>query len=111
MDEDRGSATVLGVGALAVLVLLITFGVHLGEVVVRRHEASGAADLAALAAAAHLLDGEASACDRARWVAERMGTSLVGCSVLGWEVTVEVTGVPTVFGATNVSARAGPTEE
>ena len=69
---DRGSVTVVGVAWLAVFAVLIAFGVQLGGVVVRRHEVAGAADLAALAAAAHLPDGVVVACERARWVVERM---------------------------------------
>jgi len=111
MGDDRGSATVFGIAVLAVVVLLTTFGIQLGGAVVDRHEVSGAADLAALAAAARLVDGEAYACERATWVAERMRTRLVDCAVNGWEVTVEVTGRRTVFGTAAVRARAGPVDD
>jgi secretion/DNA translocation related TadE-like protein len=108
--DDGGSATVFGVAALAVVVVLVVFGVQLGGVVVRRHEVEAAADLAALAAAAHLPDGVAVACDRARWVVERMGERLTGCAVSGWEVIVAVEGVVPLFGVVDVRARAGPAE-
>jgi secretion/DNA translocation related TadE-like protein len=108
MGDDQGAATVFGVAALAVLVVLVVFGIELGGAVVHRHEVSGAADLAALAAAAQLVDGEALACERATWVAERMRTRLLDCAVNGWEVTVEVTGGQTAFGTATVRARAGP---
>jgi secretion/DNA translocation related TadE-like protein len=110
MPDDRGSATVVGVAVLAVFALLIAFGVQVGEVVVRRHEVAGAADLAALAAAAHLPDGVVVACERARWVVERMDQRLIGCAVSGWEVVVEVEGSVPLFGAVSVRARAGPTD-
>lgn len=110
MVDDRGSATVFGLAWLAVFALLITFGVQVGGVVVRRHEAEGAADLGALAAAAHLPDGVVVACERARWVVERMGKRLIGCAASGWEVVVEVEEVVPLFGAFSVRARAGPAE-
>jgi secretion/DNA translocation related TadE-like protein len=102
---------VLGVACLAVLTLLISVGIQLGGAVVRRRELAGAADLAALAAAAHLVEGEQPACDRAAWVAERMGKRLTGCAVNGWEVIVQVDERDMAFGTTNARARAGPTEE
>ncbi|WNV91724.1 Rv3654c family TadE-like protein [Umezawaea sp. Da 62-37] len=110
MADDRGVATVVGVACIAVFALLIVFGVRLGGVVVERHEVAGAADLAALAAAAHLTDGPVGACDRARWVAERMGKRLGECAVSGWEVVVRVDGAVSVFGTPSVRARAGPAE-
>ncbi|PRY46212.1 Rv3654c family TadE-like protein [Umezawaea tangerina] len=103
-------ATVIGVACIAVFALLAVFGIRLGTLVVERHEVAAAADLAALAAAAHLPDGVVGACDRARWVAERMGKRLGGCAVSGWEVVVRVDGVGSVFGTPSVRARAGPAE-
>jgi secretion/DNA translocation related TadE-like protein len=108
--DDRGSATVLGVACLAVLTLLISVGIQLAGAVVRRHELTSAADLAALAAAAHLTEGVQPACDRAAWVVERMGKRLTGCVVSGWEVVVQVGEREMAFGTTNARARAGPTE-
>lgn len=110
MGDDRGSVTVVGVAWLAVFALLLGFGVQLGGVVVRRHEVAGAADLAALAAAGHLPDGVAGACERARWVVERMDQRLIGCAASGWEVVVEVEGSVALFGAVSVRARAGPAD-
>lgn len=111
MADDRGSATVFGVAVLAVVVLLVVFGIQLGGAVVHRHEVAGAADLAALAAASRLVEGELHACERATWVADQMRTRLVDCAVNGWEVTVEVTGGRTVFGTAAVRARAGPIDD
>ncbi|RLK59880.1 Rv3654c family TadE-like protein [Actinokineospora cianjurensis] len=106
---DSGFATVLGLaviaGVMAVVLMVLTFG----GVVAARHRARGAADLGALAAAAHVVDGVESACGRARWVAERMGARLVRCAVSGWDATVEVV-VPgvAVVGSAAAAARAGP---
>ncbi|HEV7906563.1 MAG TPA: Rv3654c family TadE-like protein [Pseudonocardiaceae bacterium] len=108
--SDRGSATVCGIGMLAVLFLLIAFGVHLGGAVLLRHRVAAAADLAALAAATTLPDGEVEACTRARWVADRMGATVDSCTADGWNVTVEVSGALDVVGTTNARARAGPAE-
>ncbi len=108
--DDQGSVTVLAVVWLAVFGVLIAFGVQAGGVVVRRHEVAAAADLAAVAAAAHLTDGVDLACERARWVVERMGKRLIGCAAGGWEVVVEVEGSISPFGAVSVRARAGPAE-
>jgi secretion/DNA translocation related TadE-like protein len=108
--DDRGAVTVLAVVWLAVFGLLIAFGVQAGGVVVRRHEVVAAADLAAVAAAAHLPEGVAVACERARWVVERMDKRLIGCAASGWEVVVEVEGSVSPFGAMSVRARAGPVD-
>ncbi|HEX6341437.1 Rv3654c family TadE-like protein [Umezawaea sp.] len=110
MGGDRGSATVLGVAWLVVFALLTSLGVQVGGAVVVRHEVEGAADLAALAAAAHLADGVGPACDRARWVVERAGKRLIGCAASGWEVEVDVEGIVPLFGAVSVRTRAGPAE-
>jgi hypothetical protein len=49
VDGDRGVATVWAAGAIAVLVSMAVFGLHLGEAMVVRHHVESAADLAALA--------------------------------------------------------------
>ena len=99
-----------GVVGMAVVVGVAAVCLQVGGVVVRRHEVGAAADLAALAAAAHLPDGVAVACGRARWVVERMGERLGGCAVSGWEVIVAVEGDVSGFGPLSVRARAGPAE-
>ncbi|GAA3025633.1 Rv3654c family TadE-like protein [Actinokineospora globicatena] len=108
-DRDGGFATVLAAwvitGLLSVVLMVLTF---VGAVSAR-HRAEGAADLAALAAAAHVLDGVEQACARAEWVAERMAAELVRCAVSGWDITVEVAVRPVaVVGAARAVARAGP---
>ena len=62
MCRDRGSMTIWA-AALAGLILLGSSGALLyGSAVEGRHRAETAADLAALAAAVHVVDGPASAC-------------------------------------------------
>lgn len=109
MRRERGSATVWAV--LAACVLCTVFGgvLVLGQVVVARHRAAGAADLAALAAAGAWTRGEEAACAAARRVARAQGAELSRCAAAG-EVA-EVTALVPVgpFGA-RVRSRAGPQE-
>jgi secretion/DNA translocation related TadE-like protein len=104
---DRGSATVWSVGAIALLCVVFGVGLALGQAVVTRHRASGAADLAALAAAEHWAEGRAAACARADRVARAQGAGLVRCAIAGdiSDVTAESERGP--FTA-RVRARAGP---
>ncbi|GGP36119.1 Rv3654c family TadE-like protein [Saccharothrix coeruleofusca] len=112
--DDRGAASVLAVALLSVLFTITALGIRLGEVTLVRHRLTAAADLGALAAAAHLVSGPAHACARAEWVITRMGGRLDDCSVRGWEVSVEVSdessGGPVLFDAPSARARAGPAE-
>ncbi|MFD8687693.1 Rv3654c family TadE-like protein [Streptomyces sp. NPDC059651] len=79
----------------------------LGQVVVVRHRAGGAADLAALAAADRALEGAAAACRSAREVAAAQGAEVVRCTVQGEiaDVTARVRRGPY---APQVRSRAGP---
>ncbi|SDH23431.1 helicase/secretion neighborhood TadE-like protein [Lentzea fradiae] len=108
--DERGSAAVSGVVAMLVLIVLAVAGMRAGAVVVVRHRVNGAADLAALAAAAHLAEGEGRACELAKLVAEENAAVLVRCSATGWEVVAEVSAT-TPFGPVNARARAGPAED
>ncbi|MFF5099508.1 MULTISPECIES: Rv3654c family TadE-like protein [Actinosynnema] len=105
---DRGSASVLGAGMVVVLVSLAVLGVRFGAAVVVRHRVVAAADLAALAAAGRLVEGDDAACGWAERVVREMGAVLERCSVRGWEVTVEVSGPASLFGTPIGLARAGP---
>lgn len=109
---DDGFATVWAASAVAALLVLTVFAVQLGAAVVRRHQAEAAADLAALAAAAHAVDGEPVACAHALRVTEPMSARMTACRVTGWEVTVAVEVLPGVdlpwSGAARGRARAGP---
>ncbi|MGW6392366.1 Rv3654c family TadE-like protein [Streptomyces sp. NPDC055103] len=97
--------------AFAACALCVVFGavLALGQAVVARHRAGGAADLAALAAADRALWGQAEACAAASRVAAAQGTELLRCAVRGElaEVTARVVRGPY---RPEVSSRAGPPE-
>ncbi len=105
--DDRGSATVWAVVAVAVLGVVFAGALATGQAALARHRAGGAADLAALAAAAHWMRGQAAACGEAAEVAAAQQTRLISCSVYG-----EVSDVTAEAGAgpynVAVRARAGP---
>jgi secretion/DNA translocation related TadE-like protein len=109
---DRGSASVwvLAVG-LVVIVVAQTVAM-IASATVAGHRAQAAADLAALAGALRILDGESAACARAAEVSVRNGASLVACRADGFDVvvTVEVAAGSAVWGGVQRSARAGPVE-
>jgi secretion/DNA translocation related TadE-like protein len=112
--RDRGAATVWTVGGIAAVLTITVLLVGFGAAVATRHRAASAADLAALAAASSAVNGERQACDRARWVVERMGVHLAGCRLDGWEALVEVTAEPPIvlgdFGPAVARSRAGPVD-
>jgi len=98
----------------AALVAVTVGGAHVGAAIVARHRAQAAADLAALAAAASIVEGEAHACARAVELARAMGTAAVSCSVDGLDVVVTVDAPTDVsvfrMGPARAVARAGPGE-
>ncbi len=100
--------------AIGVLMLIMMFGVGLGLAIGGRHRAEAAADLAALAAAAHALDGEEAACAYADRVVAAMDGRLRSCHLDGWQVSVEVetrTWLPLIPGGNSYGrARAGPVD-
>ncbi|MFD5518851.1 Rv3654c family TadE-like protein [Streptomyces sp. NPDC127066] len=104
---DRGSATVWTVGAIAVLCAVFGAVLSMGQAVVVRHRAAGAADLAALAAADHWSDGGTAACARADRVARAQSARLVRCAVEG-----QISDVTASSGTGPITAevrsRAGP---
>lgn len=110
--DERGSATVL---VLAMAGLLCFVGLALGFVaaaVVTQREAQSAADLAALAAASAVRDGN-DACGAAADVAAANGASLTSCLVEGREVRVVLLVDGPNLRGRNIEiaaeARAGPT--
>ncbi|MFJ9248888.1 Rv3654c family TadE-like protein [Streptomyces sp. NPDC101776] len=106
-SDDRGSATVWSLAAIAVLCVVFGVVLALGQAVVARHRAAGGADLAALAAADHWAEGGTGACARAERVARAQRTRLVRCAIVGEtsDVTASAGGGPF---AAEVRARAGP---
>jgi len=107
MTGDRGSATILTAVAISALVLIATLVITLGAAEVTRHRASGAADLAALAAAIPDTDHE-HACARARWVTDQMAVHLDRCWFDGADALVEVSTQLAGHGRVHAHARAGP---
>ncbi|QDY81133.1 flp pilus-assembly TadE/G-like family protein [Streptomyces qinzhouensis] len=105
--RDDGSATVWV--ALVATVLCALFGtvLALGQVVIARHRAGAAADLAALAAADHALRGESVACARAAEAARAQGAVLLRCELRGEIADVEAASRLGPFTPTALS-RAGP---
>ncbi|MCX4818328.1 flp pilus-assembly TadE/G-like family protein [Streptomyces sp. NBC_01142] len=95
--------------AATVLCAVFAAVLAMGQVVVARHRAGAAADLAALAAADHALRGTAAACAKAADVARAQGAAVVRCAVRGEiaDVTAEASLGPY---APTVRARAGPPE-
>jgi secretion/DNA translocation related TadE-like protein len=105
--SDRGSATVWVVLLLGAVCAV--FGVLLaqGEAVLARHRAAGAADLAALAAADHWMEGAGKACAVAGRVAGAQGSRLVRCALVGEVSDVTAASAAGPFTG-EVRARAGP---
>ena len=96
----------------ALLLLVAMTAACLGAVAVARQRAAAVADLAALAAAQHALEGEAAACSWAAHTAGADGGRLRGCVLRGdvAEVVAEVRppGPLGRLGAAASRARAGP---
>lgn len=93
---------------VAVLLCVTAAGAYLGSVVVARHRAQAAADLAALAGAARIPSGVAAACARAAAVAHAMRVDEIHCEADDLDVVVTVEVVVFGVGATRAAARAGP---
>ena len=96
---------------MVVVLLWVTgAGAYLGSVVVARHRAQAAADLASLAAAARLPSGATAACARATAVAREMRVDHADCGVDGLDVVVTVQVAVGFAGAARAAARAGPVD-
>ncbi|MFH8407893.1 Rv3654c family TadE-like protein [Streptomyces sp. NPDC018019] len=93
----------------AAMALCTVFAVviAMAQVVVARHRAGGAADLAALAAADRALQSTTAACGAARRVAAAQGAQLVRCTVRGDIADVTARARTGPF-ASDIRARAGP---
>ena len=105
---ERGAATVLTVGVIAVLVAVAGLAAGLGLVVTARHRAGAAADAAALAAADTALGATTGVpCERAATVAHAAGAAIVGCRQEGVCASVEVR-LPVLAFEVRARALAGP---
>ncbi|MEV4860835.1 flp pilus-assembly TadE/G-like family protein [Streptomyces ossamyceticus] len=105
--SDRGSATVWVVGVLVVLCAVFGAVLAMGQAVVIRHRAAGAADLAALAAADHWMKGGEGACATAERVARAQGSRIVSCEMEG-EIADVTAASGTGLLTAEARARAGP---
>ena len=85
---EAGFATIVVLGLAGALLAFGALLACLGAVAVARHRAAAAADLAALAAAGHLLEGTARACSLAAAVARGQAATLLSCASDGTTVTV-----------------------
>lgn len=112
--SEDGFATVWVAGMLAAVLIVSSLVLWFGAAVVTRHRASAAADLAALAAAAHFAQGTHKACGRASSVAERMRVHLESCLFRGRDsfvvVSANLPGALGHLGAAGARARAGPVD-
>lgn len=109
--RDEGSATVLALAALIVLLTIAGVFATAGRATLLRQRAAAGADFAALAGAAQAGD-PAARCRRAATLADANGTRLVACAASGEELTVTVRQpLPVALGrgrSLEASARAGP---
>ncbi|MEU2124219.1 Rv3654c family TadE-like protein [Nocardia niwae] len=112
---EEGLATVFVCLALVALIGVTLLIAQVGVVVVARHRAQAAADMAALAAAGALVEGVDAGCAEADEVARRMGARIRVCEAAEWDATVIVErNVPmSLYGdrVVRAIARAGPVEE
>lgn len=115
-DADDGSGSVLALGALGVVLSALVTSLVVSGALRAAHQARGAADLAALAAAQESSVGATPthACAIARHLAERNSARLVSCSVASGSVVTVDTAVPLPFRPEGFvpemtgRARAGP---
>lgn len=105
--RDRGSATVWTAVLAASLCVVFAAVLAMGQAVLARHRAGGAADLAALAAADLAPRGPEAACRAAAKVAAAQTVRLVRCAVIREvaDVTAEADWGPYTSA---VRSRAGP---
>lgn len=95
---------------VAVLLSVTGGGFVLGAAVIARHRAQAVADLAALAGAARVPAGPATACAQADMLGARMHAGEITCTVDGLDVVIAVA-MPVPgwrVGPARATARAGP---
>lgn len=116
MTGERGSATVLAVGAMGVLLALLVASLGIAAAAAGHRLAVTAADQAALVVAEEVAHGapEAAACAAGAAIAARNRSRLPACAVVGGVSTVHtetVVGLPALLGGDRravAEARAGP---
>jgi secretion/DNA translocation related TadE-like protein len=111
-DRDRGAATIFLLGVGSVLVAAGVAGAAVGSARIGRHQAQIAADLGALAGAAHAIEGEEAACAQAARFAAANHGRLTSCHLDGLDIVlrtdVALTPLRGVTRHAQASARAGP---
>ena len=110
--RERGSATVVMLGVIAMVLVVTVAGLMLASAVLASHRARAAADLSALAAAGLLIAGKppVAACERAAQVASANHGRVQSCHAVGTEVRLSVA-VPASLrglGVATAKSRAGP---
>jgi secretion/DNA translocation related TadE-like protein len=112
--SESGIATLWGLAIIGILLLFAAVSAGVVSLVGARHQAETAADLAALAAAQAVADGDGDACRVAGRVAVANRGRLVRCAVDGdiVQVRVEVDSPRLLGQAWTLTgrARAGPVE-
>lgn len=113
VSGERGSATVWVLALSGVLAMIGIAAVLVGTAIVARHRATGAADLAALAAAGRAVTGHADGCARAEAVAAANSAELTTCTISADAVAQVEVSVPVRLGriglhSASARARAGP---
>lgn len=88
--DQRGSASVLMMAVMGVVVTLAAAAILIAGYLVAHHRARSAADLAALSGAAAYARG-AEACDQAKATARQNGARVTRCDRVGDEVDHVVT--------------------
>ncbi|MFI0238182.1 Rv3654c family TadE-like protein [Streptomyces sp. NPDC016845] len=99
--SDRGSATVWVAMALAAIGIVFGGLLTMSRAVEARHRAGAAADLAALAAADHWMEGGPVACALAKKVARAQDARVTRCAVHG-----QISDVTAMSGTGPLEARA-----
>lgn len=110
--RDRGSGTIWTLALIGVIWSVATVAMVVGGVRAARHRAYAAADLAALAAASHAVQGSAAACRLAADVARGSGGHVRRCAMHGRVCDILVAVIVQVPVAGRLQAvaraRAGP---
>jgi len=79
-DDEQGSVAILAICVILALLSLTGMFAMLGQAFIQQRATESAADLAAVAGAQMLIEGEQEACANARMVAQLNGTELVDCT-------------------------------
>lgn len=112
LPDERGSATVVMLAVIAVVLMLTVSGLMLASAVLASHRARAAADLAALAGAGALIRGDSpvAACQSAAAVAAANHGRVQRCAAVRAEVrlTIVVPAGMKGLGVATARSRAGP---